>query len=89
MKNNPEIVPYNTFDLQDLTGSTKRRRSALPDWLKYGFVTPKFERSISKTVEYFLNDFALYQVAKDMMPSDATQPLYVRTCLLALPLAPY
>jgi putative alpha-1,2-mannosidase len=75
MKTDAEVVLYNNFDPQDLTGSTKEGRGALPDWLKYGYVTPNFGRSISKTVEYSLNDFALYQVAKDMMPSDAARYL--------------
>ncbi|TKA61306.1 hypothetical protein B0A49_09728 [Cryomyces minteri] len=71
MKTDAEVVPYNNFDPQDLTQSTKEGRGALPDWLTHGFVTPKYGRSISKTVEYSLNDFALYQVAKTEAPQDA------------------
>ncbi|KAK5001505.1 hypothetical protein LTR60_007361, partial [Cryomyces antarcticus] len=71
MKTDAEVVPYNNFDPQDLTQSTKEGRGALSDWLTYGFVTPKYGRSISKTVEYSLNDFALYQVAKTEAPQDA------------------
>ncbi|KAF2669377.1 alpha-1,2-mannosidase family protein-like protein [Microthyrium microscopicum] len=58
-----EVVPYNNFDPTDLTGSTKEGRGALPDWLKYGFVTPAYARSVSRTVEYSLNDFAVAQLA--------------------------
>ncbi|ORY68498.1 alpha-1,2-mannosidase family protein-like protein [Pseudomassariella vexata] len=64
MKTNAEVVPYNNFDWEDLSGSTKEGRGALLDWKKYGFVTPTFGRSISKTVEYSHNDFSLAQVAK-------------------------
>ncbi|KAM5450465.1 hypothetical protein McanMca71_006965 [Microsporum canis] len=70
MKTDAEVVPYNNFDTADPTGSTKEGRGALPDWLEYGYVTPNFGRSISRTVEYSLNDFALSQVAKDLAPED-------------------
>jgi Glycosyl hydrolase family 92 len=39
MKTNAEIVPYNTFDYGDPTGSVKEGRGALPDWLSLGFVS--------------------------------------------------
>lgn len=70
MKTDAEVTPYNNFDPEDLTQSTKEGRGALPDWLRYGFVTPNYGRSISKTVEYSLNDFALSQVAKGEAPQD-------------------
>lgn len=70
MKTDAEVVPYNTFDTEDPTQSTKEGRGALRDWLDYGFVTPNYGRSVSKTVEYALNDFALSQVAKDLAPDD-------------------
>ncbi|TVY68627.1 putative secreted glycosidase [Lachnellula suecica] len=77
MKTNAELVPYNTFDAGDPTGSVKEGRGALPDWLSLGFVSlydsmagTGFGRSISRTVEYGLNDFALSQVAKDLAPQD-------------------
>ena len=75
MKTDAEIVPYFNQDPDDLTGSTKEGRGALPDWLKYGYVTPTFGRSISRTVEYSLNDFSLYQVAKGEMPDEAAKYL--------------
>lgn len=77
MKTNAEIVPYNTFDFGDPTGSVKEGRGALPDWLALGYISmydpvagTGFGRSISRTVEYGLNDFALSQVAKDLAPGD-------------------
>ena len=77
MKTNAERVPYNTFDAGDPTGSVKEGRGALPDWLKLGFVSlydpvagTGFGRSVSRTVEYGLNDFAVSQVAKGIAPDD-------------------
>lgn len=70
MRTDAEVVPPNTFDPEDLTGSTKEGRGALPDWLQYGYLTPNFTRSISRTVEYGLNDFSLSQVAKGLYPAD-------------------
>jgi predicted alpha-1,2-mannosidase len=65
-----EVVPYNNFDPTDLTGGTKEGRGALLDWLKYGFVTPTYSRSVSRTVEYSLNDFAISQIARGESPAD-------------------
>jgi putative alpha-1,2-mannosidase len=39
---------------------------ATPQWLDYGFITPKFSRAVSRAVEYAYNDFSLYQVAKGL-----------------------
>ena len=70
MKTDAEVIPYNNFDPEDLTGSTKEGRGALSDWLAYGFITPNFSRSVSKTIEYSLNDFSLSQVARGEAPQD-------------------
>lgn len=51
MVKNAEVVPPNNNDPRDPTGSTKEGRSALPDWLKYGYITPSFGRSVSRAVE--------------------------------------
>jgi len=75
MYTDAEVVPYNNFDPEDLTQSTKEGRGALPDWLTYGFVTPNYGRGISKTVEYSLNDFSLYQVALGEAPDLAARYL--------------
>ncbi|KAI8956480.1 glycoside hydrolase family 92 protein [Daldinia sp. FL1419] len=71
MKTDAEDLPYNNFDPEDLTGSTKEGRGALRDWRQFGYVTPNYGRSLSKTVEYSLNDFSLYQVAKGEAPDEA------------------
>ncbi|CAI6339293.1 unnamed protein product [Periconia digitata] len=56
-------------------GSNKEGRGALDDWLTYGYVTEASERSISRSVEYSLNDFALSQVAKGEKPEEAEKYL--------------
>jgi putative alpha-1,2-mannosidase len=56
-------------------GSNKEGRGALDDWLTYGYLTEASERSISRTVEYALNDFALSQVAKEEKPEDVVKYL--------------
>ncbi|KKA29904.1 hypothetical protein TD95_001479 [Thielaviopsis punctulata] len=58
-----ELVPPNNNDPRDTHGSTKEGRGALPDWLKYGFITRRFTRSVTRAVEYSVNDFAVAQVA--------------------------
>lgn len=65
------------MDLEDPTSSTKEGRGAQPDWLDYGFITPNFSGSVSKTVEYSLNDFAVSQLARGLSsdPSDAQKYL--------------
>lgn len=66
MKNNAEVQPPYWYDLFAPDASTKQGRGALPDWLKYGYITRKYTRSVSRTVEYAYDDFALSQVAKKL-----------------------
>lgn len=70
-----EVVPVNNDDPRDPTGSTAEGRGALPDWLAYGFITPDFGRSVSRAVEYSVNDFAVYQVANGEGLANATKYL--------------
>ncbi|KAG7120083.1 putative secreted glycosidase like protein [Verticillium longisporum] len=63
MVKNAEVTPDNNDDPRDPFGSTKEGRGALPDWLEHGYITPKFTRSLTRAVEYSVNDFALHQVA--------------------------
>jgi predicted alpha-1,2-mannosidase len=63
MLKDAEVTPPNNNDPAAPDSSTKEGRGALPDWLKYGFITTKFTRSVSRSVEYSANDFALFQVA--------------------------
>lgn len=90
MKTNAELIPYNTFDYGDPTGSVKEGRDALPDWLGLRYVSmydaatgTGFGRSISRTVEYGFNDFALSQVAKTFAPKDHVK--YLNRSALVLP----
>jgi predicted alpha-1,2-mannosidase len=66
MRTNAETTPPSTTDARDPGGSTKEGRGALPDWLEHGFITTQFSRSVSRAVEYSVNDFALYQVARGL-----------------------
>jgi predicted alpha-1,2-mannosidase len=63
MKTDAEAVPANNFDAKAPDSSTKEGRGALPDWLQYGYITPRFSRAVSRAVEYSTNDFGLHQVA--------------------------
>ncbi len=65
-----ETVPPNNKDPRDPSGSTKEGRGALPDWLTFGFITRSYGRSVTRAVEYSVNDFALYQVAKGLGKDD-------------------
>ena len=79
MLKDAEIVPYNTFSPLDMTGSVKEGRGALFDWVPLGYLSQDGSaRSLSRTVEYALNDFALYQVALGRSPRrrpEIPQPL--------------
>jgi len=71
MVKDAEVTPVNSDpDPQAPDSSTKEGRGALPDWLKYGFITPTFSRAASRAVEYAYNDFSLYQVAKGLGKTD-------------------
>lgn len=66
MQTDAEKVPPNNNDPKAPDSSTKEGRGALPDWLKYGYITPTYTRAVSRAVEYSANDFGLYQVAKGL-----------------------
>lgn len=63
MKTDAEFTPPNNNDPSAPDSSTKEGRGALPDWLKYNYITPTFSRAVSRAVEYSANDFGLHQVA--------------------------
>ncbi|CAK7227823.1 hypothetical protein SBRCBS47491_006699 [Sporothrix bragantina] len=79
MVTDAETVPVNNNDTRDPTGSTKEGRSALPDWLKYGFITRSFGRSVTRAVEYSVNDFSLYQVASGLGKTDDADKYLARS----------
>lgn len=70
MVTDAETVPPNNNDPRDPTGSTKEGRGALPDWLNHGFITRSYGRSVTRAVEYSVNDFSLYQVASGLNKTD-------------------
>ncbi|PSR78157.1 glycoside hydrolase family 92 protein [Coniella lustricola] len=72
MLTDAEVVPPNNDDPRDPSGSTAEGRGALPDWLEYGYITPTFGRSVSRAVEYSVNDFAVYQVASGLALANAS-----------------
>lgn len=72
MLTDAEVVPPNNDDSRDPSGSTAEGRGALPDWLEYGYITPTFGRSVSRAVEYSVNDFAVYQVASGLELANAS-----------------
>lgn len=64
MVKDAEVQPYNTFSAVDPTGSVKEGRGSLFDWIPLGYVSSdRSTRSLSKTVEYSLNDYSLSVVA--------------------------
>lgn len=66
MKTDAEVVPPNNFDPIANDSSTKEGRGALPDWKELGYITPRFDRAVSRAVEYSANDFGLFQVAQGL-----------------------
>lgn len=63
MVQDAEVTPPNNHDPWAPDSSTAQGRGALPDWLKYGWITPTFTRAVTRAVEYSVNDFGLSQVA--------------------------
>ncbi|AET39870.1 uncharacterized protein Ecym_5080 [Eremothecium cymbalariae DBVPG len=66
MQTNAEVVPPYIMDSRAIDSTNKYGRGALSDWLKYGYVSKRFSRSVTRTMEYAYDDFALYQVAKGL-----------------------
>ncbi|ODV82035.1 glycoside hydrolase family 92 protein [Suhomyces tanzawaensis NRRL Y-17324] len=66
MVKNAEVAPPYWHDSFAPDADTKEGRGALPDWLKYGYVTNNYTRSLTRTIEYSYDDFALSVVAKGL-----------------------
>ncbi|ORY19813.1 alpha-1,2-mannosidase family protein [Clohesyomyces aquaticus] len=79
MVTDAETTPPNNHDPKAPDSSTKEGRGALPDWIKYGYITPAFTRAVSRAVEYSANDFGLYQVAKGLGKSAEAQKYLERS----------
>ncbi|KNG50959.1 glycoside hydrolase family 92 protein [Stemphylium lycopersici] len=77
VKKDADVLPFFDQNPVDPQGSLKEGRSALDDWIPLGYVTAdRNTRSVSKTVEYSLNDFAVSQIAAGEAPGD--RDLYLR-----------
>lgn len=72
MVKDAEVQPPNTIPPDPMApdSSTAQGRGALPDWLKFGFITHKYTRAASRAVEYAYNDFSLFQVATGLSEAD-------------------
>jgi predicted alpha-1,2-mannosidase len=70
MQTNAEKVPPTNDDPASPDSSTKEGRGALPDWLQLGYISPKYNRAVTRAVEYAGNDFGLHQVAKGLNKTD-------------------
>lgn len=63
MKTDADVTPPNNFDPVAPDSSTKEGRGALPDWKNRGYITLDYTRSVTRAIEYSVNDFGLSQVA--------------------------
>ncbi|KAI0478635.1 family 92 glycoside hydrolase [Xylariaceae sp. FL0804] len=79
MVTDAEVTPANNDDPRDPTSSTKEGRGALPDWKDLGYVTTRYGRSVSRSIEYAANDFALYQVAAGLNRTDEAAKYLARS----------
>lgn len=70
MYSNAEIEPPYVKDAVAPDSTNKYGRGALSDWLRYGYVTRNYSRSVTRTMEYSYNDFALSIVAKGLGKED-------------------
>jgi hypothetical protein len=51
-----------SLDPDAFDGGTKEGRIALPDWHKYGYISPVYSRSVSRSI---ILDIANYEVSSD------------------------
>ncbi|AGO10688.1 AaceriADR339Cp [[Ashbya] aceris (nom. inval.)] len=79
MKANAEVIPPLIIDPMAPDSTNKYGRGALSDWLSHGYVTNGYSRSLTRTMEYAYNDFALYQVAKGLNKTEDAQRYLARS----------
>lgn len=79
MQTDAEVTPPPNNDPKAPDSSTKEGRGALPDWLQYNYITPRFTRAVSRAVEYSANDFGLYQVAARLGKTDEAATYFNRS----------
>ena len=59
-----EVQPPNSpVDPESPESSDHEGRGALPDWLKYNYITPAFDRSVNRAIDYSINDLSVSEVA--------------------------
>ena len=66
MRSNADIIPPYVRDPFAPDSTNKYGRGALKEWLELGYITRNFSRSVTRTMEYSYNDFALSVVAKGL-----------------------
>ncbi|KAL8989847.1 MAG: hypothetical protein Q9169_008268, partial [Polycauliona sp. 2 TL-2023] len=59
--------------------SNKEGRGAAVPWAEQGFILNNYSRSVTRAVEYAVNDFALYQVAKGLYKQDDAAKYFGRS----------
>lgn len=66
MQSNADKSPEYILDKAAPDSTNKYGRGALNDWLELGYITRRFSRSVTRTMEYAYNDFALSVVAEGL-----------------------
>ncbi|CAM9014535.1 unnamed protein product [Wickerhamomyces anomalus] len=66
MVKNAEVTPPYFYDSFSSDASTKEGRGGLSDWKSLGYISRNFNRSVTRTVEYSYDDFALSVVAEGL-----------------------
>ena len=71
MLKNAEVPPYNQYNAMDLSGDIQQGRGALGDWKNLGYIAADHHtRSVSRTMEYAQNDYALTVLSRGLITGD-------------------
>ncbi|KAJ5689967.1 hypothetical protein N7462_004359 [Penicillium macrosclerotiorum] len=80
MVKDAEMTPANyPVDHMSPDSSTHQGRGALLDWIELGYITPTYNRAVTRAVEYACNDFGLYQVASGLKKDEDAQKYLKRS----------
>ncbi|CCH46755.1 putative secreted protein [Wickerhamomyces ciferrii] len=79
MVKNAEVDPPYVYDSFSADDSTKEGRGGLSDWKSKGYISRNFNRSVTRTVEYSYNDYALSVVAKGLGHDDDSEKYLKRS----------
>ncbi|KAL6949798.1 hypothetical protein ACO0QE_000460 [Hanseniaspora vineae] len=66
MQSNADVIPPYVLDPFAPDSTNKFGRGALKEWLELGYITRNFSRSVTRSMEYSYNDYALSVVAKGL-----------------------